>query len=148
MQRTSLSQLTFISDSSHLHARISWEEGNLGARTARQSGHVHSVIDGADMCAIGFLVAADAAALAKAAGVKALAAGAQVQCKVSKVDKKRKLVTVVAASNTEPLKEADGLTLAALMPGTLVAARVQAVLPDGLLLNFLSCFTVCSALPH
>jgi len=100
------------------------------------------------MCAVGFLVAADAAAAAKAAGVKALAAGAHVQCKVSKVDKKRKLVTVVAASTTEALKEADGLTLAALMPGTLVAAKVQAVLPDGLLLNFLSCFTVCSALPH
>ena len=46
------------------------------------------------MCAVGFLVAADAAAAAKAAGVKALAAGAHVQCKVSKVDKKRKLVTV------------------------------------------------------
>lgn len=90
----------------------------------------------------GFLVAADAAAAAKAAGVESLAPGAHVQCTVSKVDKKRKLVTVVAASNTEPLKEADGLTLAALMPGTLVAAKVQAVLPDGLLLNFLSCFTV------
>lgn len=60
------------------------------------------------------------------------------------IDKQRKTVGV----KTDPklvaaaaVQEHDGLTLETLKPGALVSAKVRSVLPDGLLLSFLTYFT-------
>lgn len=73
---------------------------------------------------------------------KKLQSGSTVDCTVSKVDKKKKVITVTTNIKAVPAIESDGITLSNLTPGMLVSAKVRAVLPDGLLLTFLSYFTV------
>jgi len=87
----------------------------------------------------GFLSTADAAGALKIA--KKLQSGSTVDCTVSKVDKKKKVITVTTNTKAVPAIESDGITLSNLTPGMLVSAKVRAVLPDGLLLTFLSYFT-------
>ena len=93
------------------------------------------------MCGLaGFLSTAEAVGAVKAH--KRLQAGSVFDVTVAKVEKKKKLVNVTTNAKAVPAVEAEGLTLANLAPGMLVSAKVRAVLPDGLLLTFLTYFTV------
>eukprot|EP00250_Pteridium_aquilinum_P021384 c25103_g1_i1 orf=322-6036(-) len=76
--------------------------------------------------------------------ISKLKKGQLVQGVIHSVDKKRGMVMLKAdpdlvASNV--VKEVEGLTMDLLIPGTLVNARVRAVLKNGLLLSFLTYFT-------
>ncbi|KAK3250540.1 hypothetical protein CYMTET_40083 [Cymbomonas tetramitiformis] len=81
----------------------------------------------------GFLLQEQAKDAAAAAG-GGLACGALLETVISKIDAKKKEVGTSA-------NEMEGVNIGNLMPGMLVSAKVRAVLPDGLLVTFLSYFT-------
>lgn len=68
--------------------------------------------------------------------------GKLVQCMVNKVDRKKGLVqaSLKAEDRVLEARAYEGLTLDTLIPGMLVSGKVQNVLSDGLLLNFLTFF--------
>eukprot|EP00963_Diacronema_lutheri_P007157 scaffold626_cov337-Pavlova_lutheri.AAC.42 len=68
--------------------------------------------------------------------------GKLVQCLVNKVDRKKGLVQASLKAEDRVLEPQayEGLTLDTLIPGMLVSGKVQNVLSDGLLLNFLKFF--------
>jgi len=67
--------------------------------------------------------------------------GTLLSCVVKKIDRKKKVASVVTVTEGPVVQDVDGITLNELTPGMLVAAKVQAVLQDGLLLSFLTYFT-------
>ena len=90
-------------------------------------------------CCAGFLLNAD---LPDALKKTKLVPGSLLDhCSVTKVDKKKKVVSVTCTAKETSVAE-EGLTISNLAPGMLVAAKVRTVLPDGLLLSFLTYFTV------
>eukprot|EP00854_Cymbomonas_tetramitiformis_P014666 gene14666-17328_t len=90
----------------------------------------------------GFLLQEQAKDAAAAAG-GGLACGALLETVISKIDAKKKVLTVTTSAKEvgTSANEMEGVNIGNLMPGMLVSAKVRAVLPDGLLVTFLSYFT-------
>ena len=90
----------------------------------------------------GFLLTADMPAALQRSK---LVPGSLVNCIVTKVDKKKKVISVSANEKESSAQESDGFTLNNLSPGMLVTAKVKTILPDGLMVTCLTYFTVrCS----